>query len=140
MENRTNQEEHDSAVQQIARIRFPFPDDEHPSWKTYINHPEQQMGIKTENGLIYPDIVVIDTEDNIVAVIGEVETEDSIDEEEAEQWEEYSEACETIYLYVPDGYCDDVTQLCEDNDIDISGFRSYYEGDDGFHVSDCEEE
>lgn len=44
--SKTDQEHHDKVVQGIAKIRFPYPDKEHPNWKTYVNHPEREMGIK----------------------------------------------------------------------------------------------
>lgn len=136
------QEIHDKWVQRIAKIRFNFPNDDHPNWETYTNHPDKTWAIENEEGEeIYPDIVVVDSEDEKPVMIGEVETEDSVTEEEAEQWREYSEAVQPLFLYVPEGYCADAKERAEEAEAEIEGFRFYYWDEDlNPRVKDCQVE
>ena len=89
--SRSSQEKsfHDKAVADIAKIKFPFPTKDKPNWKTYLNEPNQTKGINMNGSTIYPDIVVVDTQ-NSAAMIGEVETQSSVNQNEVEQWKEYS--------------------------------------------------
>ncbi len=42
---------------EIARLRFNFPTDEHRDHTTYLNLPQNTMGIRMPGGLVaYPDI------------------------------------------------------------------------------------
>ncbi len=116
---------HDKTVELIAEKRFSFPDDEHPQWKTYVNEPKQIMGIRKNSESVYPDIVVVDVKRNRVVMIGEVETENTVSKDEAEQWKEYSSVCSTFYLYVPEGYAEKAKSLLTDEGIKYSGLRVY---------------
>jgi hypothetical protein len=116
---------HDKTVADIAKIRFPFPDKDHPNWKTYLNEPNQTKGIKMNGNTVYPDIVVVDTQKNIAEMIGEIESESTVTSEESEQWKEYSKASNTFYLYVPAGKEDDAKKFLTDNKINISGLRTW---------------
>ena len=99
MANRINQQKHDKLVGQIADIRFPFPSPGQPIWLTYINHPEKSMGIVDRYGnVLYPDIVVVNTNTNSAVMAGEVETEDSVNPEEAGQWRDYSSSITPFFL------------------------------------------
>lgn len=133
------QEIHDTWVQRIAKIRFNFPNNDHPDWETYTNHPDRTWGVENEEGEeLYPDIVVVNTVDEKLIMIGEVETEDSVTEEEAEQWREYSEVVQPLFLYVSEGYCGDAKDFAEEAEAEIEGFRFYYwDEDDNPAVKDC---
>ncbi len=109
----------------VVKLRFGFPDNDHPSWKTYLNEPNQTMGIKKNSESVYPDIVVVDTSKDQVAMIGEVETATTIDQGGAAQWKEYSVLCSTFYLYVPDGYAPQTKELLRTNGISVTGLRTY---------------
>jgi len=101
-------------------LRFNY----HDSKITYINHPEKTMGVKvTENDVIYPDILVV--LDGKVSVSGEIETEESVDEEEASQWAKYSEYAGPLYLYVPKGYALKADMLASGANIPLAGIRKY---------------
>ena len=127
MAYRDDTERHDELVSIIARERFPFPDLEHPNWETFTNHPDQTMGVlNEEEEPLYPDIVVLNTDNNEAVMIGEIETSESVSEEESEQWKEYSDVAKPLYLYVPKGYCKEAKDLAEDAGAEIKGFRIYY--------------
>jgi hypothetical protein len=81
---------HDKAVALIARVRFPFPDAQNPNWKTYVNEPQRTMGITAKGDSVYPDIVVVDSQKSQAAMIGEVETSMTVNEDGAAQWKRYS--------------------------------------------------
>ncbi len=116
---------HDQAVADIAEVKFPFPTEDKPNWKTYLNEPDQTMGISMNGSQIYPDIVVENTQKNTVALIGEVETESSVNQDEASQWKEYSEAG-TLLLYVPKGTEHTAKSLISKNQIDVYGLRTFH--------------
>ncbi len=120
-----NKAVHDQTVADIAKLRFPYPDSAHPDWKTYLNEPNKTMGIKKNSETIYPDIVVVDVSKNQVALVGEIETSDTIDQEGAAQWNKYSKSCDSVYLYVPNGCADDARELLRANNIPLAGLRTY---------------
>lgn len=129
--NEKKQSDHDYWVNEIKRIRFNFPNNSKPTWQAYTNHPDKNWKItvpETEDSL-YPDIVVVNS--GIAVMAGEVETNDSLTEEESLQWKEYSEVVNTFYLYVPKGYSSIAYVLAEDIGAKIAGIREYYLGQNG---------
>ncbi len=124
--SRSSQEKsfHDKAVADIAKIKFPFPTKDKPNWKTYLNEPNQTKGINMNGSTIYPDIVVVDTQ-NSAAMIGEIETQSSVNQNEVEQWKEYSRAG-AFFLYVPSGTESTAKNLISQNNVKISGLRRYH--------------
>lgn len=130
--SRSSQEKsfHDQAVADIAKVKFPFPTKDKPNWKTYLNEPNQTKGISMNSNTIYPDIVVVNTQNNSAKMIGEVETDSSVSQREVEQWEEYSKAA-TFFLYVPKGAESNAKKLISENNVRISGLRTYYYDNSG---------
>lgn len=120
--SRAEQDNHDAILKAIAKIRFPFPNREHPNWKTFVNHPDKEKGIKTDHDILYPDIVVADTGKNEAVMAGEIETAQSVNAEEAKQWKDYAGLCD-FYLYVPEGYSDEAKRLSKN--ATITGYREY---------------
>ncbi|SRR6266498_2486475 len=120
---------HDRACADIAKARFNFPNTEHPTWKTFVNEPEQMMGVPSREhphgDTMYPDVVVVETQKNTLEMLGEIETESSVNQEETKQWTDYSTVCETFYLYVPKGYGPAAKRLLTDNKIRYPGLREY---------------
>lgn len=125
-------EPHDKTVGLIAKRRFSFPNDEHPNWRTYTNHPEQTKGIRKDSDAVYADIVVVDTNQNVAVMIGEVETSSTITDDEAKsEWKDYSSVCRTFFLYVPNDLVDKTKELLDKHKIHISGLRGYYYNEEG---------
>lgn len=131
-------EDHDRAVRYIAANRFPFPDqtDWPDDYVTITNETEERWGIPTSNGQHYPDIIIVDGEDNIREV-GEVETEVSVDC--VYHWRIGSEASDDktttgvrhFFVYVPPGQEERAEELLRENDISFSGVRTWAIDADG---------
>ncbi len=125
MANRTpeNASLHDNVVMGISRKRF---DD--IKYDVYTNpNGEKNAYVGPESDPLYPDIVVLEKgygQRNAIS-IGEVETADSINEEEANQWSEYAATKIPFYLYVPAGHAEETRNLLNTNSIEISGLRTY---------------
>lgn len=118
----TNQNQHDRAVRDIAKKRF-----DEIKYDVYVNPGgEKNVPINPSNP-IYPDIVVLEKGygTRTAIAIAEVETVDSITEEEATQWLQYAATKIPFYLYVPAGYANQTSVLLEAKGIKISGLRTY---------------
>jgi hypothetical protein len=122
---------HEKVVSLVARARFPYPDEKHPRWRTFVNSPELTMGIDTTPEPIYPDILVIDETKKEAVMIGEVETEMTVNEERAKDWEKYTSLVPTFYVYVPEGRKDAAEQLLTTKNIRYTGLRGYSYGKNG---------
>jgi hypothetical protein len=72
---------------------------------------------------LYLDVVVIDMK--AARMIGEMETESTVNDESAEKWSDYSGMVDDFYLYTPEGTEDDAAQLLQSNKIACSGLRVY---------------
>lgn len=125
--SRSSQEKsfHDKAVTDIAKVKFPFPNQQNQNWMTYLNEPNQTKGINMNGNTIYPDIVVVNTKEKTVAMIGEIESDSSVNQNEVDQWKEYSKAG-TFFLYVPKGTESEANKLISKNSVTISGLRTYH--------------
>lgn len=117
---------HERAVQDIARERFAYPTEKHPSFKTYLNVPEPAMGVELRDGSIdYPDIVVVDTSGNILKIVADVETSASVSQEQAQwRWRPHAEVA-PLYLYVPAGYADRAKVIYKELKIPVVGLRTW---------------
>jgi len=96
-----NQQEHDTLLEMISRkITI-------PQWRVVTNPGAQQnasVPYPTESGqaLAYPDIVIHEKFTKKLAAVGEVETADSVsDEEAAAEWALFSQLAPKFFLYVP---------------------------------------
>ncbi len=117
---------HDRALKDIARLRFGFPTEKYPDYKTYVNHPVRTMGVAFDSGLVaYPDIVVVQHPENNCKVVAEVETNETVREAVARfEWLPYADLA-PLYLYVPVGKGDEALALCRQLDIAVVGIRTW---------------
>lgn len=117
---------HDRALKDIARLRFGFPTEKFPDYKTYVNHPVRAMGVALDGGLVaYPDIVVVQHPENNCKVVAEVETNETVREAVARfEWLPYADLA-PLYLYVPVGKGDETLALCRQMDIPVVGIRTW---------------
>ena len=122
---------HDRLVTEVARLRFPYPSPESPSHKTYTNEPTQRMGVNTQSSVVYPDIVVVDTTSSHLVMIGEVETESTINQDHVQQWEAYSTLNTPFFLYVPSHLVQETRRLLASNGVNPRGIRSYLMDEQG---------
>jgi hypothetical protein len=91
------------AVKQIAQERFGYPNAAEPNLQTYTNLPERSLGIRDKRGgMVFPDIVVIDSPTTEVRMVAEVETVRSLDDSDdlEEKWRTFS-SLGPLYLFVP---------------------------------------
>lgn len=86
------QNEHDSVIQAA------YNNLDKINHRVYIN-PNQQKNTSI-NGQ-YPDIIITPSDDNTVKFVIEVETSDSVNTNEVQQWKTYSQLGGTFYLLVP---------------------------------------
>lgn len=123
----------------IAENRFPFPNDEKPAWRTYINEGENSsMGLPTVDGDIYPDIVVIDRASNInkylmaaAVCVDEPGLEDMV------LWRQISNVVDFFYVFVTEGRCRRAADLAETGNIHVSGFRWFSQDGGSTEINDC---
>lgn len=107
--NIISQNEHDSVIQ-AAFSRL-----DKVSHRVYIN-PNQQKNTSINNEH-FPDIIITSINDNNVKFTIEVETSDSVNSSEVQQWKTYSEFSGTFYLLVPLASKGVAELLCRQNDI-----------------------
>lgn len=106
MANRTvqRQAQHDAVLSKIAQGRWT-----RANGRVYTNPNGQKnfyVAYTDPRGVtqyVYPDIVFVEAASDLVTHIGEVETADSVTDQEAWQWREYAATRATCYLYVPRG-------------------------------------
>jgi len=75
---------HDRVVVDVARREFRYPTPDHPNWRTVSNKPNPVVAIPLKPSPIFPDIVVMD-EEKVIQMIGEIETEGMVNEEQMEK-------------------------------------------------------
>jgi hypothetical protein len=122
--NPHSQRIHDMAVRLIAGDRFAVED-----WKVAINPAaEQNDSIEHVDRHLIPDIIARH-EGGIVA-LGEVETHESISEEEVAQWVQLGQLCSRLYLFVPHGTEQTAAELIVRHGVSCAGLRAYSLGED----------
>jgi len=139
---KSREELHQRVVQDIAQARFEFPTPELASYRTFVNEPEVTLPVQTPSGEeLVPDIVVVDTPGNILKMLAEVETADTVTEEEARKgWLPFSKLPDTaFYLYVPVGYGALAKRICKQLGIDVYGFRTWRYTPQGLEINDISE-
>jgi len=117
---------HGRAANDIARLRFDFPTEKYPDFKTYVNTPGRTMGIEMAGGKVaYPDIVVVQHPENYTKIVAQIETNETIREGVAShEWLPYSELA-PLYLYVPVGKGDEALSLCKQMGVAVVGVRTW---------------
>ena len=123
----------------IASSRFPFPNDEKPAWRTYINEGESSsMGLPAVDGDIYPDIVVIDRASNVNKyLMAAAVCADEPGLEDMVLWRRISNVVDFFYVFVTKGHCRRAADLAETGNIHISGFRWFSPDSGSTEINDC---
>lgn len=103
--SKSNVEQHQLAVKNIAEELFAFPTPEFPHFRTFVNEPETAQKVFTNYGNeLEPDIVVLTWPEKLPVMVAEVVTEDMITDQMAEVWAvEARLAGVQFFLYVPSG-------------------------------------
>ncbi len=124
---------HDHIVQVLYRRFYHYPDDEHPHLITFTNHPVKTKAVKDGSGHeCFPDLVVVNAESGRVVMIVEVETENTVVEEERQEWQRFSGLGDCFYLYVPKGLGQRADILCRD--FTVKGVVQYYRQRDHYVI------
>ena len=136
------QELHERAVQDIAQARFELPTPELASYRTYVNQPAVTLPVTDQQGKEWtPDIVVVDTPGNVLKMLAQVETAETVTEERAKElWAPYAKLPDAaFYLYVPVGYGGQAKKICRKQGIRVYGFRTWRYVPQGIEINDISE-
>ena len=117
--NADSQRVHDMAVRLIADDRFAVQD-----WKVVTNPASEQNDSVEHVGFHHVPDIVARHEQQVVA-LGEVETLESISDEEAAQWVQLGRLCSRLYLFVPHGTEHVAAELIEKHGVCCAGLRAY---------------
>jgi len=123
-----SQKDHDELVAKIAKERFSYED------RTTYTNPDNEQNYAVDGE--YPDIVAAKSGSS--PIMGEVETEGSVSEEESEQWKKYAALNGCVYLYVPKSKVSDAKRIIKDKEVRITGLRSYEYVDGEFVITNIE--
>lgn len=125
---------HDKLINCLKQSVYRYPNEKYPYLKTYTNHPERRKGVYSINNgeYHYPDIVVVDLRNEKVIMIAEVETVSTLNEQEAEEWKNFSNLSLHFALFYPKGYEFRIRQLCKN--IRIDSFLEYSEVEGKFKL------
>ena len=117
---------HTATVAEIAASRFPFPSEEHPELETLRNNPEPSISVgEWEGEPLYPDIVVVRRPGQWLQFVAQVETADTMTDEQAQKkWLPYSKMGDLL-LYVPTGQVQQAKRLCRKHGISYKGIRTW---------------
>lgn len=138
----STEELHQRVVPDVAQARFEFPTPELASYRTFVNVPEVTLPITDAEGQQHtPDIVVVDTPGNILKIVAQVETADTVTADRAQDvWKIYAKLKDVaFYLYVPVGYGGAAKRLCKQAKLDVYGFRTWRYVPQGIEVNDISE-
>jgi hypothetical protein len=116
---------HIGVAAEIAKLRFPFPDEAHPDLETIVNTPTASMAVgqDTKGKDLFPDIVVVRRPGTWLQMMADVVMGDDITDETAlTRWAPFS-TCGELFIYAPYGRKNDVTGLCKKHGIRIAGVR-----------------
>jgi hypothetical protein len=127
-------------ILEIARQRFPFPNQEKPSWHCYVNLPGKPLlGLTEGKEKIYPHILVVDrasaANKNVLAA--DVLTAADFSNLPLERWAKIVNAVNSFYLFVPEGFCQQIIEAVNNANIFVSGFRYYRQVGEQLEIDDC---
>ena len=138
----SREELHGRIVQEIAQARYEFPTPELASYRTFVNVPEVTLPVTDESGSeLTPNIVVVDTPGNLLKILAQVETAETVTEEQAQQlWLPFARLPDAaFYLYVPVGYGAAAKRICKKLGVDVYGFRTWRYTPQGLEINDISE-
>ena len=126
---------HDQAVGDIARVRFTGE-----NWEAYdaYTNPggEKNKGIEVDGQTVFPDVVMTKKGMSTPTHVIEVETEESVTEEEAaRQWAVYARAGVPFFLYVPRGSGATAKRMAAKLKIVVNYFREWWYEDGALNAA-----
>jgi hypothetical protein len=118
------QQTHQQVIDLLKKSVYNYPNASRPSLMTFTNHPIITKSIRDMDGNEFtPDLVIINTLNNKIVMIGEVETASSINEVEAEHWKKFTALSPVFYIYYPKGFYAQMSDLCKK--VPLTGFFEY---------------
>ena len=118
---------HRAIVAEVARLKFPFPGDGHQDLETVVNEPIPRLSVgKNAGGQdLFPDIVVVGRPGQWLRLMAEIETADSVNDEQAQsRWLPCSRQGDLL-IYVPAGCVAAAKRLCTKHGITVAGIRTW---------------
>lgn len=114
------------AVAEIAKLKFPFPNEQFPDLETIVNVPASGMSVGERDGKgLFPHIVVVRRPGTWLQMMAEVEVADTLTDESAQtRWKPYSE-CGDFILYVPFGMTGEARKVAKRNGVRLAGVRAW---------------
>ncbi|MDO8585730.1 MAG: hypothetical protein Q7T82_01705 [Armatimonadota bacterium] len=120
--NAESQRAHDDVVKLIAGSRFNVGD-----WSVVVDAAAEAEAVRDDGDPVCADIIA-KVGDEIIA-LGEVETKESVSDEEAAQWLELGRLCSRLYLFVPEGTERTAAELIAKHGVRCAGLRAYAIGE-----------
>jgi hypothetical protein len=115
---------HQEIIDLLKKSVYNYPNASRPTLITFTNHPLKNKAVTDiEGNEYYPDIVIINSTNNKIVMIGEVETVSSLNETEVEQWKQFARLSSVFYVYYPKGYYAKMAELCKK--VPLTGFFEY---------------
>lgn len=117
---------HAGTVAEIAKLKFPYPNDENPDLETVVNIPTASVSVGQEFGKdLFPDIVVVRRPGVWLKLMAQVEMADTVTDESAvETWLPLSK-CGELLLYVPFGCAGEAKALCRRHSVKGAKVRTW---------------
>jgi len=118
---------HREIVAEIALLKFPFPGEGHQDLETIVNEPTPRLSVgKDAHGKdLFPDIVVVGRPGQWLRLMAEVETAETVNDEQARnQWLPFSTQGDLL-IYVPAGRASAAKELCKKHRIKPAGIRTW---------------
>lgn len=107
------QVQHDYLIHLLRKRYYHYPDLMHPYLITFTNHPVKTKAVRDETGRdFFPDILVLNADTGKLLMVVEVETRMTVDEEESQEWREFTTLGARFSLYVPRGLGLKADMLC----------------------------
>ncbi len=117
---------HLGTVAEIAKVKFPYPNEEHPDLEAIVNVPRAGMAIPGADGKdLIPDIVVVRRPGTWLKIMAQVETADTVNDEAAlTRWLPVSKVGDLV-IYVPFGMAMEAKRLCKKHGVKVKGIRMW---------------
>lgn len=104
---------HDHVVRLLHVEYYNYPSERHPYLMAFVNHPSKTKAVHSLEGQeCFPDIVVVHAGSEKLELVAEVETESTVDVEEAREWDGFRRLGSRFHLYFPRGCGSRVAELC----------------------------
>ncbi len=128
----------EQTVEDIARERYNFPNEQYPDFRTHVNLPTPKLAVEfTQAGAekVFPDIVVVQHPGNYPQMVAQVETKETLTREQAEYvWSRLENEEAPLDLYVPAGMAQIAKDYAEAAGIKRYRLRTWRWGPHGYTI------